>query len=127
MWTEEQTACAFCTAVHAFLARRPGDVGASHFTKDDPLAVTIVAAAANLRARSFGIPEQSEFEAKGMAGNIIHAIATTNAITAGYITIEALKVLAGCQSDCRTTFLTGVRHPCRRWAAQSGIHAAGGA
>jgi hypothetical protein len=30
-----------------------------------------------------------------MAGNIIHAIATTNAIISGLIVVEALKVLAG--------------------------------
>jgi hypothetical protein len=30
-----------------------------------------------------------------MAGNIIHAIATTNAIVGGIIVSEALKVLAG--------------------------------
>lgn len=30
-----------------------------------------------------------------MAGNIIHAIATTNAIVGGIIVTEALKILAG--------------------------------
>jgi len=35
------------------------------------------------------------FDAKGMAGNIIHAIATTNAIISGLIVIEAIKILAG--------------------------------
>ena len=30
-----------------------------------------------------------------MAGSIIHAIATTNAIISGLIVIEAMKVLAG--------------------------------
>ena len=38
---------------------------------------------------------QALFDAKGMAGNIIHAIATTNAIISGLIVVEALKVLAG--------------------------------
>ncbi len=40
-------------------------------------------------------PPQSLFDAKGMAGNIIHAIATTNAIISGLIVTEALKILAG--------------------------------
>lgn len=35
----------------------------------------------------------SLFEAKGIAGNIVHAVATTNAIVAGLIVIEAIKVL----------------------------------
>lgn len=59
-------------------------------------------AAANLRAHSFGIPMQSVFEAKGMAGNIIHAIATTNAIVAGLIVLEALKLLSNRTEECRS-------------------------
>ncbi len=31
---------------------------------------------------------------QGMAGNIIHAIATTNAIVGGLIVVEAMKILA---------------------------------
>ena len=64
-----------------------------NFDKDDQLAVEFVTAAANIRASSFGIPLHSLFEAKGIAGNIVHAIATTNAIIAGLIVIEAIKVL----------------------------------
>jgi ubiquitin-like 1-activating enzyme E1 B len=30
-----------------------------------------------------------------MAGNIIHAVATTNAIVSGLMAVEALKLLAG--------------------------------
>ena len=52
-----------------------------------------VTAAANIRASSFEIPLHSLFEAKGIAGNIVHAVATTNAIIAGLIVIEAIKVL----------------------------------
>ena len=38
-----------------------------------------------------------------MAGNIIHAIATTNAIIAGFVVIEAIKVLAGAQDQCKVS------------------------
>jgi hypothetical protein len=65
------------------------------FDKDDQLAVEFVSTAANIRAYSFGIPLHSLFEAKGVAGNIVHAVATTNAIIAGLIVIEAIKVLRG--------------------------------
>lgn len=44
-----------------------------------------------------------------MAGNIIPAIATTNAVIAGLIVMEALKVLAGEFNKCkqvRVTFCT---------------------
>lgn len=108
-WTVEETARVLIAAVYIFHERRAADVGSSHFTKDDPLAVAVVAAAANLRAHAYGIPRQSQFAAVGMAGNIIHAIATTNAVIAGMVTLEAVKVLCGCEAACRTTFLSGVR------------------
>ena len=38
---------------------------------------------------------------QGMAGNIIHAIATTNAIIAGLITVVAIQILAGCLDLCK--------------------------
>jgi len=40
-----------------------------------------------------------------MAGNIIPAIATTNAIVAGCIVVEALKVLSGNVDACKTVYL----------------------
>ncbi len=40
-----------------------------------------------------------------MAGNIIHAIATTNAIISGLIVLEALKLLAGLPAAASSTFL----------------------
>ena len=36
-----------------------------------------------------------------MAGNIVPAIATTNAVIAGLIVMEALKVLAGDFNKCK--------------------------
>ena len=71
----------------------PQEIGHLTFDKDDQLAVEFVTAAANIRAECFGIPLHSLFEAKGIAGNIVHAVATTNAIVAGLIVIEAIKVL----------------------------------
>ena len=66
----------------ARLAERQASLGGVplSFDKDDVLACEMVAAAALLRGANYGIPGQSLFAAKGMAGNIIHAIATTNAI-----------------------------------------------
>ena len=64
------------------------------FDKDDPVAMRFVAAAANLRQSVFGIgPLQSLYSAKGIAGNIIPAIATTNAIVAGLQVLQAFRIL----------------------------------
>mmetsp|Transcript_95713 Transcript_95713/g.143373 ORF Transcript_95713/g.143373 Transcript_95713/m.143373 type:complete len:637 (-) Transcript_95713:292-2202(-) len=64
------------------------------FDKDDDLAMRFVAAASNLRSHVFGIqPLQSIYSAKGIAGNIIPAIATTNAICAGLQILQAFRVL----------------------------------
>ena len=57
-----------------------------------------VTAAANLRCATFHIPLQSRWEIKGIAGRIIHAIATTNAVIAGFIVLEAFKVLRSVQA-----------------------------
>lgn len=62
---------------------RRATLGAAVFDKDDALALDFVTAAANLRAHVFSIPQQSKFDIKSIAGNIIPAIATTNAIVAG--------------------------------------------
>ena len=61
------------------------------FDKDDALAMAFVTAAANLRAYVFQIPMESLYNCKGIAGNIIPAIATTNAIVAGLQVLEAFK------------------------------------
>ena len=42
---------------------------------------------------------------QGMAGNIIHAIASTNATIAGMIVVEAMKVLAGLPQACKVRIL----------------------
>jgi ubiquitin-like 1-activating enzyme E1 B len=64
------------------------------FDKDDDLAMRFVTAAANLRMIVFGItPLQSLYSAKGIAGNIIPAIATTNAIVAGLQILQTFHIL----------------------------------
>ena len=63
------------------------------FDKDDSLAMRFVASASNLRSRIFGIDLKTFHDAKGIAGNIIPAIATTNAIVAGIQVLQAVKVL----------------------------------
>uniref|UniRef100_A0A674N706 SUMO-activating enzyme subunit 2 n=1 Tax=Takifugu rubripes TaxID=31033 RepID=A0A674N706_TAKRU len=73
--------------------------------KDEPAAMDFVTAAANLRMHIFSMNMKSLFDVKSMAGNIIPAIATTNAIIAGLIVLESLKILSGQIESCRTIFL----------------------
>jgi ubiquitin-like 1-activating enzyme E1 B len=65
------------------------------FDKDDDDTLDFVASSANIRSFIFGIDRKSRFDIKQMAGNIIPAIATTNAIVASLCVLESLKVLKG--------------------------------
>lgn len=65
------------------------------FDKDDEDTLDFVAASANIRSTVFGIERKSRFDIKQMAGNIIPAIATTNAIVAGLCVLQSFKVLKG--------------------------------
>lgn len=63
------------------------------FDKDDDDTLQFVATAANIRSHIFHISLKSIFEIKQIAGNIIPAIATTNAIIAGLSSLASLRVL----------------------------------
>ncbi|KAI8981889.1 hypothetical protein BDF20DRAFT_817446 [Mycotypha africana] len=76
------------------------------FDKDDDDAMEFVTAASNLRAHIFGIPQKSLFDAKSMAGNIIPAIATTNAVIAGFVIMKAFRLLQSNIKDNPRTYLT---------------------
>nr|XP_037847142.1 SUMO-activating enzyme subunit 2 isoform X3 [Chlorocebus sabaeus] len=79
-----------------------GDGAELIWDKDDPSAMDFVTSAANLRMHIFSMNMKSRFDIKSMAGNIIPAIATTNAVIAGLIVLEGLKILSGKIDQCRT-------------------------
>lgn len=71
------------------------------FDKDDMNAVEFVTAAANIRANNFGIPMDSYFKVKEMAGKIVPAISSSNALAASLQTFEAIKLLCQKKDDYR--------------------------
>lgn len=73
--------------------------------KDDKDGMNFVSSCANIRAHIFGIIKKSSFEIKSMAGNIIPAIATTNAITAGIVVLNAFKVLRKQYEKCQSVYI----------------------
>lgn len=73
--------------------------------KDQLLHLEFVTAASNLRSSQFNIETLSPFEVKSKAGNIIPAIATTNAIIAGLIVVEAIKIASGNIDQCKQSFI----------------------
>ncbi|KAJ4296669.1 E1 ubiquitin-activating protein uba2 [Kalmusia sp. IMI 367209] len=75
------------------------------FDKDDADTLDFVAASANLRSIIFGIGGRSKFDIKQMAGNIIPAIATTNAMTASICVLQAFKVMRDELSKAKMVFL----------------------
>lgn len=76
------------------------------FDKDDDDTLDFVVAAANLRAAAFNIESQTRFQVKEYAGNIIPAIATTNAIIAGVLILQALDVLRNDWTRTRSVWLS---------------------
>jgi len=104
VWTLRENAHFFISSATKLYKRKAAS-GSISFDKDDVDAMDFVTSASNLRSHAFGIPKQSRFNVKAMAGNIIPAIATTNAIIAGLIVLEALKVIDGRVEDCRSSYL----------------------
>ncbi|XP_054733383.1 SUMO-activating enzyme subunit 2 [Anastrepha obliqua] len=88
-----------------------GEGEALVWDKDDQPAMDFVAACANIRAYIFDIGRKSRFEIKSMAGNIIPAIATTNAITAGVVVLQTFKILQGQLDKCKSVYMRLRQNP----------------
>jgi ubiquitin-like 1-activating enzyme E1 B len=100
-----ENASLFINTVEKLLLTRENQFGSLLFDKDDELAMEFVSSASNLRSFIYSIPSQSLFTVKGIAGNIIHAIATTNAVAAGLIVQQLINILAGNFNQCKTTWI----------------------
>lgn len=75
------------------------------FDKDDDDALDFVTASSNLRSRVYSIETKTRFDIKQMAGNIIPAIASTNAIISGALVLQSLHMLQRTWSKARDVML----------------------
>ncbi|KAF8836558.1 hypothetical protein BDN67DRAFT_1014595 [Paxillus ammoniavirescens] len=75
------------------------------FDKDDDDTLDFVTAASNLRSAAYYIERKTRWEVKEMAGNIIPAIATTNAIISGLIVLQALHLLRKSYSSLKNVHI----------------------
>lgn len=112
-WSIQECASVFSKCVTALKTDLESLKEGDHLVwdKDNDTAMDFVTACSNIRAFIFGIPQKSRFDIKSMAGNIIPAIATTNAVIAGLIVIEGMKIIEGRLKDCKAVFLSKQPHP----------------
>jgi ubiquitin-like 1-activating enzyme E1 B len=119
--TEADAIVELMLCIAYYLKHQQSAIGGISFDKDDDVSMRFVSAAANLRCRIFHIPAQSYYDAKGIAGNIIPAIATTNAIVAGIQVMYAVNLLkpgveiADRVKTCKHTY-------CLRAATRRGLY-----
>eukprot|EP01124_Arcella_intermedia_P025721 TRINITY_DN4661_c0_g1_i1.p1 TRINITY_DN4661_c0_g1~~TRINITY_DN4661_c0_g1_i1.p1 ORF type:complete len:618 (+),score=145.04 TRINITY_DN4661_c0_g1_i1:245-1855(+) len=93
VWNVKQNAEVFLKVAKELKASVSEDNKVLEWEKDDDLHLDFVTAASNLRCSIFHLPLSSRFDVKSEAGNVIPAIATTNAIIAGLMVLEAYKIL----------------------------------
>lgn len=93
VWSLQDNLKVFGYAIDKLSKRAKAGEDVIEFDKDDKDTLDFVAAAANLRSHVFDIPLNSEWDIKKMAGNIIPAIATSNALTASLCVLQAFKII----------------------------------
>lgn len=73
------------------------------FQKDDETNghVSFVSSLANLRAECYDIPQESSFEIRRLAGNIIPAMITSTAAIVGLVGVELYKIILHNEQDAK--------------------------
>ncbi|OQO05710.1 hypothetical protein B0A48_09803 [Cryoendolithus antarcticus] len=105
-WTLVENLAVFCHSLATLTGRAQAGESSIDFDKDDKDTLDFVTSASNLRSHVFGVLLHSEWEVKQMAGNIIPAIATSNALTASLSVMLGFKVFRGmlaAESETATT------------------------
>ncbi|XP_065333370.1 SUMO-activating enzyme subunit 2-B [Cloeon dipterum] len=111
VWSIAQCGQVFEESVQALRKRVETTQEDLVWDKDDEECLNFVVACANIRSHIFGISCHSKFDIKAMAGNIIPAIATTNAVIAGMIVLRAFQVLQQQFDKCKTVYLQSTVNP----------------
>ena len=93
LFSAQENVVQFISCLYEVSVKDASLIGQLSFDKDDIWAMKFVTAASNLRSHVFSIPLQCFHDAKGIAGNIIPAIATTNAIVAGVQVMQAVRLI----------------------------------
>lgn len=95
IFTTEDNVIEFLLCIYEIFCKDTNNnlIGTLTFDKDDQWAMRFVTVASNLRSTVFSIKTLSFYDAKGIAGNIIPAIATTNAIVAGLQVLGAINLI----------------------------------
>lgn len=134
LWSLAENLYVLYTSTKALQARNQGGESTISFDKDDEDTMNFVAAAANLRSAVFHIPVKTKFDIKQIAGNIIPAIATTNAIISGLSNLGLLTHVNSGPRSYKSIFISirpnkritgvGVEKPnpaCATCSSQKGI------
>eukprot|EP00392_Amoebophrya_sp_AT5.2_P008731 g8759.t1 len=102
VWCLETTIVKLLNSILAVKKRLKAEPATSvAFRKEDDAAVDFVTAVSNLRALNYSIfPLKTKWEVTSMAGNIVPAIATTNAIVAGLQVANLVHLIVGSTRDC---------------------------
>ncbi|KFD53491.1 hypothetical protein M513_05597, partial [Trichuris suis] len=82
-----------------------GDDACLTWDKDDDVAVDFITAFTNLRSHAFHLPILSRFEISSLAGKIVPAVATANAVIAGLATMKAIELLKGEKIEISAVYL----------------------
>lgn len=93
LWSARDSVVEVLCLIVDLLVNDKEQIGKMVFEKDHRETMRFVAACANLRSQLFGIDVQSFHDAKGIAGNIIPAIATSNAIAAAEQVNQCCRLL----------------------------------
>ncbi|KAL1488153.1 hypothetical protein ABEB36_015111 [Hypothenemus hampei] len=104
VWSIAKCAQVFANNV-SILRKELGSKPFLVWDKDDQPAMDLVTACANIRAYIFSIPQTSKFQVKSIAGNIIPAIATANAMIAGLVVLYAFRLLIQEYEKCPSIYL----------------------